>query len=1103
MCQSFNGNGLRRCYLSSNGGTSWTEVVPPTWCDQGTNKTDMTRGQAWYDLIAAFDPNSTNNVFIGGVDVMKSTNGGSTFSQLTQWNANCANLPYVHADNHNILFINNTSSKLIIANDGGMYYSSDGGLTFTAKNSGYNITQYYGVAVHPSTTNYFLAGTQDNGSHKITSAGIGSATVVTGGDGAFSHIGQTNPTIQLTSYTYQNIIISRNGGTSFTNTLFSSYGRFINPSDYDENAGILYMADVAGDIGRCINVISGTPTYNYNAVSALGSTQISAIKTDPNNANTVWVGGSGSGNPVILKLTNANSGTPTATTTATITGAGWYVSSIDVEKDNSNHVLVTFSNYGVTSVYESINGGTSWTAIEGNLVDMPVRWGIFLPSGSNEGVIALATELGVFTTTASNGGSTSWVSNNSGFPKVRTDMLKYRPSDNTLVAATHGRGIFSTTIGITAVTWNGSGGNSWTTPSNWTPSRVPGITDEVIIPNVGTLPIITTSQKVNKLTINASASVSITGSLQIAGNLVNNGTISGAGTVTISGFSGQTISGSGSIGKLTTSNDVTISSEVGNKVSITELLTVSSGILSTNNNLIMKSTSIANTAIVGTVGGTISGNVTVERFLPASNRAFRLLASGVTSSSSINTNWQEGVNNLLIPFGNNQNPNSGYGTHITGSTSGANGFDATSTGGASLYTFNNATQAWVAVGNTNVTTLNSQTGYRIFIRGDRSTNLTSNATPVTATTLRSSGVLSTGNVSITGLAPNINQYSFIGNPYWAPVDWTLLQAAATNITTTYSIWNPTIAGTNNRGGYTSFTRTGPGTGTTSGGGTINKNIQPGQAFFIQNSAASPSLTFLETYKDVATALTTTFRTTSNNSGTDGVIDLKLYLKDNYVANLPADGVSFAFRSDFKKGVDLFDAEKIANPDESISFKRSNQLLGFDARPLPANSDTLFLNMGNMLSKNYIIQLEGSDFSNNIVQAYLYDKYLKKRTYINLSGKVAVSYNIDINPASSASDRFMIVLNQSNTAIPLQTNILQVTVFPNPATDFIVLGFTSPNKAITTVNIINTAGQIVKQINFGELQYLQESISVKELPSGSYTLVCTIGKEKQTVRFIKL
>ena len=863
------------------------------------------------------------------------------------------------------------------------------------------------------------------------------------------------------------------------------------------------MADVAGDIGRCINVISGTPTYNYNAVSALGSTQISAIKKDPNNDNTVWVGGSGSGNPVILKLTNANSGTPTATTTATITGAGWYVSSIDVEKDNSNHVLVTFSNYGVTSVYESINGGTSWTAIEGNLVDMPVRWGIFLPSGSNEGVIALATELGVFTTTATNGGSTSWVSNNSGFPKVRTDMLKYRPSDNTLVAATHGRGIFSTTIGITAVTWNGSGGNSWTTPANWTPSRVPGITDEVIIPNVGTLPTITTSQKVNKLTINASASVSITGSLQIAGNLVNNGTISGAGTVTISGFSGQTISGSGSIGKLTTSNDVTISSEVGNKVSITELLTVSSGILSTNNNLIMKSTSIANTAIVGTVGGTISGNVTVERFLPASNRAFRLLASGVTSSSSINTNWQEGVNNLLIPFGNNQNPNSGYGTHITGSTSGANGFDATSTGGASLYTFNNATQAWVAVGNTNVTTLNSQTGYRIFIRGDRSTNLTSNATPVTATTLRSSGVLSTGNVSITGLAPNINQYSFIGNPYWSPVDWTLLQAAATNITTTYSIWNPTIAGTNNRGGYTSFTRTGPGTGTTSGGGTINKNIQPGQAFFIQNSAASPSLTFLETYKDVATALTTTFRTTSNNSGTDGVIDLKLYLKDNYVANLPADGVSFAFRSDFKKGVDLFDAEKIANPDESISFKRSNQLLGFDARPLPANSDTLFLNMGNMLSKNYIIQLEGSDFSNNIVQAYLYDKYLKKRTYINLSGKVTVSYNIDINPASSANDRFMIVLNQSNTAIPLQTNILQVTVFPNPATDFIVLGFTSPNKAITTVNIINTAGQIVKQINFGELQYLQESISVKELPSGSYTLVCTIGKEKQTVRFIKL
>ena len=87
----------------------------------------------------------------------------------------------------------------------------------------------------------------------------------------------------------------------------------------------------------------------------------------------------------------------------------------------------------------------------------------------------------------------------------------------------------------------------------------------------------------------------------------------------------------------------------------------------------------------GTYSGT--GTVEVERFIPAGDnlnniptnlgRAFRLLTSTVTTTSSIKDNWQEGVNNVDLNPANNQNPNPGYGIHITGSTTGANGFDAT------------------------------------------------------------------------------------------------------------------------------------------------------------------------------------------------------------------------------------------------------------------------------------------------------------------------------------------------------------------------------------------------------------------------------------------
>ena len=264
-------------------------------------------------------------------------------------------------------------------------------------------------------------------------------------------------------------------------------------------------------------------------------------------------------------------------------------------------------------------------------------------------------------------------------------MLKYRYSDNTLAAATHGRGIFSTTLGITPVTWTGTTSNLWTTASNWSTSRLPTITDEVIIPNVGTLPVISTPQTVNKLTINSGATLTISNDLQVAGHIENNGNISGSGNVIIAGFSGQTIGGSGTINNLILRNNATIASGV---LNITGLLSITSGTLTTNGNLVLKSNA-AGTASIGQIIGSITGNVTVERYIPAGNRSFRFLTPMVTTTNYIKNNWQEGVNNTSLLYVNNQNPNANYGTHITGSTTGLNGFDATLTGNPSFYQFDN------------------------------------------------------------------------------------------------------------------------------------------------------------------------------------------------------------------------------------------------------------------------------------------------------------------------------------------------------------------------------------------------------------------------------
>lgn len=446
--------GVRR---SDDAGASWVTLSTPSWCDQGSSSADFSRTQAWYDLIISVDPTNPANVLAGGVDVMKSTNSGVSFAQLTQWASGCSGLPYVHADIHEIKFYPNSGSEIIVGCDGGIFYSNNGGTTWTEKNTGYRITQFYGADAHPSDLNFFLAGAQDNGTHKLTQAGLGASTKVVGGDGTFCHIDQTNGVVQTAQTTGNSIRYSRNSGASFSSVSgsTSSTGKFVNPTDYDDVLDVLYGAESANAYSLVTNLNAVTaPIYQVVSLTGLNGTQISALKADPNTPGTAWMVGSGGSFPVLVKVENANTNSPNMAgqfILSTLT-SGSYVSSIDVEKGNSNHLLVTVSNYGVASVFESTNGGTSWTNIEGNLPDMPIRWGLFAPSTtyltgtSTAGGILIATELGVWATSTVNGSSTNWVPVNSGLANVRTDMLKYRPIDNLVLAATHARGLFTTNL---------------------------------------------------------------------------------------------------------------------------------------------------------------------------------------------------------------------------------------------------------------------------------------------------------------------------------------------------------------------------------------------------------------------------------------------------------------------------------------------------------------------------------------------------------------------------------------------------------------------------------------------------------------------------------
>lgn len=428
---------------TTNGGTSWSALTVPAYRNQTTcaNSTDdFTRQQAWYDLIVAVHPTNPDIVIIGGIDLYRSTNGGTSWTLISYWTGSCAQ--YVHADQHGIAFHPTDGNKVIFGNDGGVYYSSNitnTSPTISDRNKDYNVTQFYSCAARNNAgDNYFLAGAQDNGTHKFTTAGINSTVEVTGGDGAFCHIDQNNPQYQITSYVYNNYFRSTNGGTSFSQITSNNTGQFINANDYDNQAKILYCGSGTNQLYRVSNITGTISTATLTV--ALDGGRITHVRVSENTSNRVFVG---TNQGKIFRIDNAHA-TPTVTNiTGTLSQSG-SISCIEVENGDDNHLLATFSNYGVISVWETTNGGTTWVNKEGNLPDMPVRWALFDPDDDTQ--VLLATEAGVWATENISAETPDWVPANENLANVRCDMLQLRTADKIVVVATHGRGLYTSNI---------------------------------------------------------------------------------------------------------------------------------------------------------------------------------------------------------------------------------------------------------------------------------------------------------------------------------------------------------------------------------------------------------------------------------------------------------------------------------------------------------------------------------------------------------------------------------------------------------------------------------------------------------------------------------
>ncbi len=423
----------------------------------------------------------------------------------------------------------------------------------------------------------------------------------------------------------------------------------------------------------------------------------------------------------------------------------------------------------------------------------------------------------------------------------------------------------------------------------------------------------------------------------------------------------------------------------------TSTLIIGSGsIADFNSKPVTLKSAASGTAAIGNTTGAINGatNVTVERYITSlNNRAFRLLAPSVNTTTTIRANWQEGG---ATP--------AGYGTHITGSTTGANGFDATQTGNPSLYLYTANPPAWQAVANTDATNLSATTGYLTFIRGDRTIDLNSTASPLPTnnTVLRATGTLLTGTQTF-GLA-SATGFSLITNPYASAVNWAAIENVNTGIEQYYTFWDPNIGV---RGGYVTVNANGNVSPATSAG-TIT--IPSGMAFFVKGSGSgTPSVEIREAHK-TTTSVGDVFR-----SGTQTeTFSASLFYTNTQGQRITADGVLAVYNNDYTVGYDEADATQIANWDEDVAISRSGQGLSIESRPLIDAADTIHLSVARLKVQNYEWQFEATAFNHPGLQAVLLDSFQNTRTPLSLTGQTIVPFSVTTNSASSVTGRFAVV-----------------------------------------------------------------------------------------------
>jgi len=387
--------------------------------------------QAWYDWFLAVAPDQSEEIYLGAIDAYRGNLHGNTWSWVDITTKGPSG-DSIHPDQHAIGFEPGNPDRLYIGCDGGMFTSSDRGVTWQHLNNGLVISEFEYLAQDVTSSTWLFGGLQDNGSARWTGSSTWEHTA--DGDGGDCAVNRSNPTVVWHTY------YGMSPEVSYSRGAWNSWRSVSPPVPNGEGSPFYPPVECSLTDGNTF-AIAGNALYitrdNGSSWRRLPyPTAASGTSLAVPNADKVWVGTNGGQ----LFRTAWNGSTWSVLTASASPRPGAYLSDLLVSPSGLT-LWVTSRTVGGARVLLSTDGGTTWHDRSANLPALPVNAIAVDPTDVDR--LWVAADLGVYQTLD---GGQSWSSFGTGLPNAYVGDLILNPVGRVLRAGTRNRGVWEVNV---------------------------------------------------------------------------------------------------------------------------------------------------------------------------------------------------------------------------------------------------------------------------------------------------------------------------------------------------------------------------------------------------------------------------------------------------------------------------------------------------------------------------------------------------------------------------------------------------------------------------------------------------------------------------------